>query len=84
MTNRLNRLERQLGKPGPCPACRDRRGRAVLITVEKQADGTMRDLKPRPPVCERCGEIPEQIIELCEQVVTVQDRRAAVDAVREG
>jgi hypothetical protein len=49
---------------------------AVLIAVEILADGTVRDLEPRPPVCERCGEIPEEIIQLSEKVVTAQDRSA--------
>jgi hypothetical protein len=54
---------------------------AVLIAVEILADGTVRDLESRPPVCERCGEIPEEIIELNIEVVTARDRSAALCSV---
>jgi len=66
LNHRLRRLERDLGRPGACPACRDRRGGTVLVGVEERPDGTFQDLDAYPATCARCGEIPERVIRLVE------------------
>jgi hypothetical protein len=67
---RLGRLEqRLLGGKGGCRACRDRRGRIVVITEDASVDGTMAPRDPEPETCSRCGEIPERIVQLVEVVV---------------
>jgi hypothetical protein len=67
---RLRRLEKSA--PPPCPACRDRQGRAVLVTYhEGVAEGEV----PQP--CPRCGRVPEDVIELDIVVVTSPGERPA-------
>jgi hypothetical protein len=62
--NRLRRLEQAVGTG--CPACRDRRG---LVVVRRRRQGTsLAWLEPSP--CVRCGEVPEQVLQLEEIVVT--------------
>ena len=62
LKNRLRRLERSLPEPG-CLACRDRRGRIVLVDCQEQQDGTVVRLQPLPAPCGACGKLPEFIIE---------------------
>lgn len=65
---RLQRLER-MKIESDCPACRDRRGRIVLRTSLRQPDGTVVWDRDEPQSCARCGQVPEQIIEVVESVV---------------
>jgi hypothetical protein len=62
--NRLRRLERDVGTG--CPACRDRRG---LVVVRRRRQGTSLPWL-EPSSCVRCGEVPEQVLELEEIVIT--------------
>jgi ssDNA-binding Zn-finger/Zn-ribbon topoisomerase 1 len=68
---RLRRLERDLGTPD-CPECRERRGQTVLCRVRDGEDeqGVGSDW---PAPCPRCGEVPEQIIEIVEVLVTTRE-----------
>ena len=71
---RLGRLEQQLlGGKGGCRACRDRRGRAVLIEIQRMPDGTVLPSEPYPEPCRCCGKVPEQIIEVRVTVVASRD-----------
>jgi hypothetical protein len=53
---RLVRLEGRIVDAG-CPACRHRRGQAVVM--EEEGDEI-------PAPCARCGQVPELIIEITE------------------
>ena len=64
---RLQRLERTTVVAG-CPACRERRGRTVLLTARRLPDGTVPLVDGEPRPCVRCGQIPEQIIEVVEVI----------------
>ena len=68
LRGRLQRLERTKIEAG-CPACRDRRGRIVLVTARRLPDGTVVAVEEKPQPCAQCGQIPEQIIEVIESVV---------------
>ena len=68
LRNRLHRLERGAPDPG-CPACRDRRGRIVMVDARLRADGTETQIEGRPTPCECCGEMPEFIVQIVETVV---------------
>jgi hypothetical protein len=68
LRTRLQRLERAQIDTG-CPACRDRRGRIVLLTAEQRPDGTVAVMEGEPASCALCGEVPEQVIEVVETVV---------------
>lgn len=65
---RLQRLERSSVNLG-CPACRDRQGRIVLLTAQRLLDGAVVTDEAEPQPCARCGQIPEQILEVVESVV---------------
>lgn len=65
---RLQRLEQQAVDAGR-PACRDRRGRIVLRTAKRLPDGTVVVVEEEPQPCARCGQVPEQIIEVVETVL---------------
>ncbi len=69
---RLVRLERAAGAAG-CPACRDRRGRAVLHCGREQRDGSVRFEQPEPMPCPRCGEEPEEVVEVVEVVIETRE-----------
>jgi hypothetical protein len=69
LRTRLQRLEQRAGGVGGCPACRDRRGRIVLVTAQRLPDGTVVADEDGPQPCARCGQVPEQIIEVVETVV---------------
>jgi hypothetical protein len=68
LRTRLQRLERNLVAAG-CPACRDRRGLIVLRIVERFPDGSVAAEAEEPRPCVRCGQIPEQVMEVIETVV---------------
>jgi hypothetical protein len=74
LTGRLRRLEgnaRERGllpEPG-CPACRDRRGLTVFVRSRVGADGAVLWEEEGPAACAACGEVPEDVTEIVEQVV---------------
>jgi hypothetical protein len=70
LRTRLQRLEQSIVDAG-CLACRDRRGRIMLLTAEQQPDSTVAVVEGKPTPCARCGQVPEQIIEVIELVVDV-------------
>jgi hypothetical protein len=68
LRTRLQRLERHAVDAG-CPACRERRGLIVFLTAERLPDGTVVTTEDEPQLCARCGQVPEQVIEVIESVV---------------
>jgi hypothetical protein len=67
LRHRLRRLEQAVGTG--CPACRDRRGQVV---VRRSRRGTSLPwVDPSP--CVHCGEVPEQVLELEEILVTSRE-----------
>ena len=72
---RLQRLERSAFFDRGCPACRDRRGRVALVIREELADGTVTETKGTPPPCVKCGQIPECILVVIEEIVASPRRR---------
>ena len=83
---RLKRLEQCLGRrEGDCPACRDRRGLVVVVGSRRLPDGTTTAKGEWPALCETCGEVPEQLIEIVEAVVeTHEDVEPLADEGRTG
>ncbi len=79
MRARLVRLERTAGAAG-CPACRDRRGRVVLHCGREQRDGSVRFESPEPMPCPRCGEVPEEVVEVVEVVIEAREDLARWEA----
>jgi hypothetical protein len=69
---RLRRLE-QIEGVGGCPACRDRRGRVAVHTYRQMADGSVRPHGDAPQPCDVCGEVPEEVIEIVEVVVSTRE-----------
>jgi hypothetical protein len=67
---RVRRLEKhhRLDRSG-CPGCRERRGLGVLVIVTRQPDGTILRSPEAPPPCDRCGTVPEEILEVIQTVV---------------
>jgi len=53
-----------------CPACRDRRGYCVLLTVRRGPNGEEVPDPNEPKPCRACGKVPEQIIEVVEPLAT--------------
>lgn len=76
LRTRLQRPE-QKKVDGGCPACRDRRGRIVLLTAEQLPDGTVTLVDGQPTPCACCGQVPEHIIEVIESVVETPTAQAA-------
>jgi hypothetical protein len=72
LRSRLSRLERGTAEIG-CPACRARRGLFALSTGRQRADGTVVLEGERPRPCTRCGEIPEQFVEVMEVVIETRE-----------
>jgi hypothetical protein len=68
---RLRRLEAAV--PTGCPACRDRRGGTLLQISQQNPDGTLRSVTGEPQPCEHCGDVPEEVIELVEVVVSSRE-----------
>ena len=67
LRTRLQKLERSRTFAG-CPACRHRRV-LVLRTCTLLPDGSVVWDGDKPQPCTRCGQIPEQIIEVSLPVV---------------
>jgi hypothetical protein len=78
LSSRLQRLEQRVGDG--CPACRDRRGRVVLVTSRSLPDGTVAYPEGEPGPCEHCGVVPEQVIEIVETVVETRQDLARLEA----
>jgi hypothetical protein len=72
LRTRLRRVERGFPDPG-CLACRRRRADTVMVGSRRLPDGTATRDGEWPAPCERCGEIPEGIIEVVEAEVTRED-----------
>ena len=68
LKSRLRRLNREL-RPHVCPECQDRRGRVVLVVNRRSADGTIATENDGPTPCSRCGEVPEQVVGIVEEIV---------------
>jgi DNA-directed RNA polymerase subunit RPC12/RpoP len=73
LRTRLQKLERSRTFAG-CPTCRHRRV-IVLRTCTPLSDVTVVWDVDKPPTCTRCGQIPEQIIEV---ILSVLDERSNV------
>ena len=73
LRTRLRSLEHTVGAAG-CPACRDRRCFSVLATPRGDT-AVLPDDWPAP--CPRCGDVPEQIIEIITQVVETHEQARA-------
>jgi hypothetical protein len=74
---RLGRLEQRLiGGKGGCRTCRERRRYTALITAQQAPDGTVVLNDPEPEPCPSCGEVPEHIIVVIEEVVASHDEVA--------
>ena len=52
-----------------CPGCHDRKGRTVLVTALRHADGREGLEKPHPATWFVGGEVPERIITVIRTVV---------------
>ena len=66
---RLQRLERDKGIDRSCPTCRPRRGLAAMVDVTPMPEGMVADAADAPMPCERCGAVPEAVVEIVEVVV---------------
>jgi hypothetical protein len=69
--SRLRRLSREL-QPRVCPECRDRKGRLARVVASRSLDGAMVPQNDAPSPCSRCGEVPEQVVQVVEEVVEVR------------
>ena len=76
----LTKLERRLGVAG-CPLCRLRRRDTVRVAVEPLPGGTNNAVEAYPAPCLRCGDVPEQVIELTEIVVGAEARPVLCDGI---
>ncbi len=77
---RLGRLEQHLtGGKGGCRACRERRGRTVLIGAQETPDGTVVPDESVPEPCPQCGKVPERVIAVLEEVVTGCEQMTAAN-----
>jgi hypothetical protein len=70
---RLARLERRVGTG--CPDCRHRRGHSVLQIGRQVPDGTVRWVTEAPWPCARCGQGPEEVIEVVEVIIHSREER---------
>jgi len=77
MHRRLERLEQKVPDPG-CLACRDRRGRSVMVDADRQADGSVVLRDPEPEACAQCGIVPEFLITVIRPYVNEPDRNDEV------
>jgi hypothetical protein len=57
---RLQRLEQGI-PASTCRACRERKGRIVLLKAHKTESGEIIE-DPEPAPCAVCGTVPEQIV----------------------
>jgi len=70
LSSRLRRLELAAGgRDLGCPACRDRRGRIVLVTSQRLPDGTRAREGDWPAPCAACGVVPEQTLEIVKPIM---------------
>lgn len=76
----LAKLERRLGA-GDCPFCRSRRRDTVLMAAEPLPSETSNALEAYPAPCPRCGNIPEQVIELAEVILDAEARPDLCDGI---
>jgi hypothetical protein len=60
LDSRLRQLEAAV--PTGCPACRDRRGRALMHFSRQNLDGRICSVTDDPRPCQCCGEVPGQAI----------------------
>jgi hypothetical protein len=70
---RLARLERAVGTG--CPECRHRRGHSLLQVGRQEPDGTVRSATEAPRPCARCGQVPEEVIEVVEVIIHSREER---------
>lgn len=77
LRTRLHRLEGHAVARG-CPACRERSGQVVLVTYRELPGGAVAPYADGPTPCPRCGEVPEQVIEVIEVVVESREDVAAL------
>ena len=63
--NRIDKLEKALGGADDCPWCRGRRGRMRLVIVNEDGQPD----RPLPEPCPACGQIPETILRVTEEIV---------------
>jgi hypothetical protein len=66
LRTRLRKLEQTAGAArgdDGCPACRDR-SRVVLVSAQRQPDGTVTEVEGQAPRCEACGRGPDIIIQV--------------------
>jgi hypothetical protein len=68
LRTRLAWLERR-GPDGGCPACRERRGLTVMVTVRELPGGTVTREGDGLAPCPLCGCLPEQVIQVVETVI---------------
>jgi hypothetical protein len=68
LPNLLSRPEQQMPDPA-CLRCGDRRGRIVCATAWALADGSVGPVAGHPESCERCGQVPEQVLVAVEPYV---------------
>jgi hypothetical protein len=68
---RLARLERTVGTG--CPDCRHRRGHVFLHISRQAPDGTLHSATAAPRPCSRCGQIPEEVIEVVEAIIATRE-----------
>jgi hypothetical protein len=80
LNGRLRHLENAarerglLAGPG-CPACRNRRGKLVIVRSRVGVDGASLWTEEGPPVCPECGQVPEEVIEIVEHLVLARGTR---------
>jgi hypothetical protein len=67
LKRRVGRLTAQV-RPGLCPQCRDRKG-VLLLTGHYRGDGTFAPDNRLPEPCPACGETPEPLCVVVEQIV---------------
>jgi hypothetical protein len=68
LKSRVARLSRQR-RTERCPACRDRHGCLALVTGRQRRDGTFVPDRPPPEPCAACGQIPEEVLVVVEELV---------------
>jgi hypothetical protein len=73
ISGRLSRLERRVGTG--CLDCRHRRGYAFVHISRQAPDGSAHGEKEAPRPCSRCGQVPEEVIEVVEVMVGSREER---------
>ena len=62
-------MERDKGIDQGCTACCARRALIAMVDATPQPEGTVVHPVDVPEPCERCGVVPESVIEIAEVVV---------------